>query len=135
MRDLPSPTAETSSRDRLLRASAGLLALLVLTGLAVVGLYSLPLGRSLKPVFLGWLLVLLASYWLYAGLGYRPLLLLQLFAFSAAASIGSVHLVLGLPLLRIAALGLAVLGGVLALINLVGMLRDARRRPPGTSAA
>ena len=29
-----------------------------------------------------WLLVGLALYWLYAGMGYRPLLLLQLMLFS-----------------------------------------------------
>jgi hypothetical protein len=32
------------------------------------------------------LLVVLALYWLYAGMGYRPLLLLQLLLFSAAAA-------------------------------------------------
>lgn len=128
MMDAQPQTAESASRGRLLRASAGLLGLLVLAGLAVIGLFSLPVGAAIKAVALGWLLVVLAGYWLYAGLGYRSLLLLQLLAFSGAASLGSLNLVLGLPVLRSAALGLAGLGGVLALANLLGMLRAAHQR-------
>ena len=54
----------------------------------------LPLGQTTRTSLLAWLLVAVAFYWLYAGLGVRPLLLLQLFLFSAAAALLTAKLVL-----------------------------------------
>jgi hypothetical protein len=74
------------------------------------------------------MLVVLALYWLYAGLGYRPLLLIQLVLFSSAAALLSLKVMLviidvnSLTILRHVARGLIVVGAVCAVTNLMGML-------------
>jgi len=100
----------------------GALALLV-----VPLLRELPLG-STRIILFAWMLVALALYWLYAGMGYRPLLLLQLLLFSAAAALLTAKLLLNiidlrhLGLLRVAARGMIVVGAGLAGANLLAML-------------
>lgn len=90
----------------------------------------LPLGQTTRTSLLAWLLVAVAFYWLYAGLGVRPLLLLQLFLFSAAAALLAAKLflvgigVLRLSLLRRIARVLIMAGAVSAVINLLLMLRS-----------
>src|SRR5262249_750167 len=97
----------------------------------------LPLGHSTRIGMLAWLLVALALYWLFQGMGYRPLLLLQLAIFSLAPPMLSakVLLVAGGPnqgnFLRFLARWLIILGALCAGENLVGMLmiRAQRQRP------
>src|SRR5829696_2007133 len=88
-------TAEDASPRELWKASWRLLLMLATLGLLVVPLIrELPLGQSTRTGLLAWLLVGLALYWLYAGMGYRPLLLLQLLIFSTAATLLSAKLLL-----------------------------------------
>lgn len=94
----------------------------------------LPLGQTTRTSLLAWLLVAVAFYWLYAGLGVRPLLLLQLFLFSTAAALLAAKLflvgigVLRLSLLRRVARVLIMLGAATAIINLVTMLVGVIRK-------
>ena len=81
----------------------------------------------------------LALYWMYAGMGYRPLLLVQLLLFSAAAALLSVKLLLvavtidSLTVLRWMARYLIMAGAVCAGANLTGMLVALTwRQRPGT---
>jgi uncharacterized membrane protein len=110
-------------------------------GLLVVPIIrELPLGQSTRTGLLAWLLVGLAMYWLYAGLGYRPLLLLQLMLFSTAAALLSAKLLLvaadlhRLAVLRYLARGFILVGAGCALANLGGMLIALWRRSRGDSA-
>jgi hypothetical protein len=101
----------------------------------------LPLGQTTRTSLLAWLLVAVAFYWLYAGLGVRPLLLLQLFLFSAAAALLAAKLflvgigVLRLSLLRRVARVLIMAGAATAIVNLimmlVGIVQKSRRRAAG----
>ena len=76
-------TAEDATPSELRRASLRLLLMLLALALLVTPIIrDLPLGKSTRAGLLAWLLVGLALYWLYEGMGYRPLLLLQLFIFS-----------------------------------------------------
>jgi hypothetical protein len=132
----PRPTAEEASPRELWRASLRLL--LMLLALVVVLLpiiRDLPLGESTRTGMLAWLLVALAFYWLTQGMGYRPLLLLQLLIFSIAAMLLSAKVLLVIVdvnrvnFLRTTARWLIVLGAACAGSNLIGMLvRLARRR-------
>jgi hypothetical protein len=77
-----APTAEDATPGQLRRAALRLLVMLVALAVLVVPLIrDLPLGRSTRIGMLAWLLVALAFYWLYKGMGYRPLLLVQLLLF------------------------------------------------------
>ena len=139
-------TAEDASPRELWRASWKLLLMLAALGLLVVPLIrELPLGESSRTGLLAWVLVGLALYWLYAGMGYRPLLLLQLMLFSFAATLLSTKLLLvavdvhRMAVLRYVARGLILVGAGCALANLGGMLlmlwrrsrADANPAPPG----
>ena len=70
----------------------------------------------------------LALYWMYAGMGYRPLLLVQLLLFSTAAALLSVKLLLvaitidSVFVLQWMARYLILAGAVCAGANLTGML-------------
>jgi hypothetical protein len=128
-------TAEDASPRELWRASWRLLLMLAALGLVVVPLIrDLPLGESTRTGLLAWVLVALALYWLYAGMGYRPLLLLQLMLFSCAAALLSTKLLLvavdvrRLAVLRYVARGLILVGAGCALANLGGMLLMLWRR-------
>ena len=138
------PTAEDASPRELWRASWKLLLMLAVLALLVVPLLrELPLGQSTRIGLLAWVLVGLALYWLYAGMGYRPLLLLQLLLFSGAAALLSAKLLLVAmdvhrwAVLRYVARGMILVGAGLAFANLGAMLimlwRRTRRDvvPPG----
>ena len=113
--------------------------ILVLGVLVVPLLLELPLGSASRMGILAWLLVAVAMYWIYAGLGYQPLLLLQLLLFSTAATllITKVALVVvdihRLSVLRRVAAALIMAGAGLALVNLGAMIW-ALLRQRGTSA-
>lgn len=122
-------TAEDASPSELRWASLRLMLMLAALALVVVPiLKDLPLGSSSRTGLLAWLLVVLALYWLYAGLGYRPLLLIQLLLFSSAAALLSLKVFLviidvhSLTILRHVARVLIVLGAACAVTNLMGML-------------
>ena len=138
-------TAEDASPRELWGASWRLLLMLAALGLLVVPIiWELPLGQSSQAGLLAWLLVGLAMYWLYAGMGYRPLLLLQLILFSTAAALLSAKLLLvaidinRLTVLRYLARGLILVGAACAIANLGAMLimfwRRSREDPalPGS---
>jgi hypothetical protein len=133
----PAPhTAEDATAPELRSASLRLMLMLGALALLVVPVFrDLPLGRSSRTGLLAWLLVVLALYWLYAGLGYRPLLLLQLFLFSAAAALISLKVFLvivdvrQLAILRWVARMLIMAGAFCAGANLMGMLVMVWRRP------
>ena len=133
-------TAEDASPRELWRASWKLLLMLVALALLVVPLLrELPLGHGTRTGLLAWMLVALALYWLYAGMGYRPLLLLQLLLFSGAAAFLTARVLLGvmdvseLGLLRAVARGLILIGAGLAGANLLAMLLLLWRRWRGAA--
>jgi drug/metabolite transporter (DMT)-like permease len=136
----PAPhTADDATRSELWRASLRLLLMCLVLALLVVPLVrQLPLGQTSRIGLFAWLLVVLAVYWLYAGLGYQALLLLQLVIFSAAAVLLTTKVALvivgieRLTILRITARWLIIAGAGLAVINLGSMLLAlTRRRRPG----
>lgn len=154
VRDPPTPTLRlipiphsfpeaTPSERR--KAIVRLLVMLLILALLVVPLLrELPLlGASSKTGILAWLLVAVAMYWLYAGLGYQPLLLLQLLLFSAAAMllITKIALVLvginSLSVLRAVARVLIIVGAGLSVLNLGAMLwatiRQGATKSPKTT--
>lgn len=93
------------------------------------------LGPTTKTGILAWVLVIAAMYWMYEGLGFRPLLLLQLLLFSAAAALltTKVALVLvgihRLSILRRVASGLILIGAGLAALNFLLMLWAVFKQP------
>ncbi len=109
----------------------GWLIILVLLGSAV---RALPLGQTTRTGILAWMLVAISLYWLYGGLGYRALLLVQVFLFSTATAIlalkvGLVTLgVEGFQGLRLFARGLILAGGLCAGVNMGAMLVASLRR-------
>ena len=128
-------TAEDATPQELKRATVRLLVMLVLLGILVVPFLLLfPGGETTRIGLLAWLLVALALYWLYAGLGYQPVLLIQLLAFSAAAALLTTKaalLLVGIAqvgVLRWSARVLIILGTLLALGNLGSMWLALRRR-------
>lgn len=129
-------TAEDATASELRGASFRLMLMLAALALLVVPLLrDLPLGKSSRTGVFAWLLVVLAVYWLYAGMGYRPLLLVQLFLFSAAAALLSLKVFLviidvrELAILRQVARLLIMAGACCAGANLMGMLVMIWRRP------
>lgn len=134
MHDPALHTAENATPQELRRAALRLLGMLVLLGLLVVPFLLLfPGGETTRIGLLAWLLVALALYWLYAGLGYQPVLLIQLMAFSAAAALLTTKaalLLVGIAqvgVLRWSARILIILGALLAVGNLGTMLLALRR--------
>jgi len=132
----PAPhTADDADRSELWRASFRLLLICLPLALLVVPLLrELPLGPTGRTSLLAWLLVAVAVYWLYAGLGYQALLLLQLVTFSAASVLltTKVALVLvgidRLSVLRHTARWLILAGAVMAVLNFGSMLVALIRR-------
>ena len=125
----PPHTAEEATANELRRASARLLFMLLALALLVVPIIrDLPLGHSTRIGMLAWLLVGLALYWLFQGMGYRPLLLLQLVLFSVAATMLSAKVLLAIVdvnqvnFLRYVPRWLIMLGALCAGVNLLGML-------------
>lgn len=136
---LPNPadhTAEDATPGELRRGVLVLVVMFAVLALLVVPvLRDLPLlGRSTRTGIFAWLLVGLALFWMYTGMGYRPLLLIQLVLFSAAAAVIMVKLVLvaldidKAPILRILARHLILAGATCAGVNLAGMLVAATMR-------
>jgi hypothetical protein len=133
-------TAEDATPGELRRSVLTLLLMLAALGLLVAPLLAdLPLlGRSTRTAIFAWLLVGLALYWMYAGMGYRPLLLVQLLLFSTAAALLSVKLLLvavtidSLTVLRWMARYLIIAGAVCAGANLTGMLLALTWQRPNT---
>jgi hypothetical protein len=135
-------TAEDASPRELWQASWKLLLMLAFLGLLVVPLLrELPVGQSSRIGLLAWMLVALALYWLYAGMGYRPLLLLQLGLFSGAAALLTAKLLLvaidvhELTILRYVARGMILVGTGLAGVNLGGLLLQLVRRSRQNTSA
>ena len=134
-------TAEDATPGELRRSVLILLLMLAALALLVTPLLrDLPLlGKSTRTAILAWLLVGLALYWMYAGMGYRPLLLVQLLLFSAAAALLSVKLLLvavtidSLTILRWIARWLIMAGAVVAGANLTGMLIALTLKQTGPS--
>jgi len=125
----PPHTAEEATASELRRASARLLFMLLALALLVVPIIrDLPLGHSTRIGMLAWLLVGLALYWLFQGMGYRPLLLLQLVLFSVAATMLTAKVLLAIldvnqvNFLRYVARWLIMLAALCAGANLLGML-------------
>ena len=135
-------TAEDATPGELRRSVLILLLMLAALGLLVAPLLAdLPLlGRSTRTALFAWLLVGLALYWMYAGMGYRPLLLVQLLLFSTAAALLSVKLLLvavtidSLTVLRWMARYLIIAGAVCAGANLTGMLLALTWQKPNTQS-
>jgi hypothetical protein len=128
-------TAENATTQELRRAALRLLAMLVLLAILVVPFLMLfPAGETTRIGLLAWLLVALAFYWLYAGMGYQAVLLLQLLTFSAAATLLTTKAALVLvgigqvAVLRYSARVLVILGTLMALGNLGSMWLALRRR-------
>ena len=117
------------------RASLWLFVMLLLLAFVVVPLVrDLPFGTTTRTGLLAWLLVLLALYWLYAGMGFQPLLLLQLVIFSAAAVLLTTKAALvlvgieRLSILRRTAKALIMIGADFAGLNVVALLVMPRLR-------
>ncbi len=124
----PRHTAEEATPLELRGAIIRLLAMLVSLAILVIPLIrELPLGASTKTSVLAWLLVVLALYWLYSGLGYRALLLIQLLLFSAAAAVITARIIMvaleitSFSIIRRAAQALVYAGLGCAALNLGGM--------------
>ena len=122
-------TAEDATPGELWRSAFVLVLMLIALVLLVLpALRDLPLGKSTRAGIFAWILVGLALYWMWAGMGYRPLLLCQLLFFSAAAALLSAKLVLvaisveGLTVIRDLARLLIQAGAMCAGANLGGML-------------
>jgi len=135
MKDEAPPTAEEASNRELLWASVRLLLFLVALAFVVVPIVrDLPLGQTTRTGLLAWLLVAMALYWLFAGLGYRPILLVQLLIFSIAAMALSAKVLIvaigidRLSILRRSARVLIMLGAACAGLNLGLMLFTLFRR-------
>src|SRR5262245_20524320 len=95
MREPAQHTVEEATAAELLQSSVRLLVTLAILALLVVPVIrDLPLGQTTRTGILAWLLVVLALYWLYAGMGLRPLLLIQLLLFSGAAALLSAKVLL-----------------------------------------
>lgn len=133
---IPVSFTDASLRERI-RATFELLVFLVLLAWLVVPLLRTLafLGPTTKTGILAWVLVVAAMYWMYEGLGFRPLLLLQLLLFSAAAALltTKVALVLvgihRLSILRRVASGLIMVGAAVAALNFLMMLWGVFRQP------
>jgi hypothetical protein len=123
-------TAEDATPGELRRSVIVLLLMLAALGLLVAPLLSdlQLLARGTRTAIFAWLLVGLALYWMYAGMGYRPLLLVQLLLFSTAAALLSVKLLRvavtidNVFVLQWLARYLILAGAVCAGANLTGML-------------
>lgn len=133
---------EEASRHEIFWASVRLLVMLLILALVLVPLLrGLPLGQTTRTGLLAWLLVLIVLYWMYAGLGYRSLLLLQLLLFSTAATFLTTKAMLvlvgikRLSILRRTARDLIIAGAALAAINLIAMVIAMLKQSDGGRSA
>lgn len=138
VRNSGSTSDEEAARSELKRSIWLLIMIVVVTLLVTLLLGTLPLKPGPRTSIPAWLLVLLALYCLYAGMGYWPLLMLQLVAFSCAATLltGRAALVIlsvhRLAFLRQSAGFLILIGAGCALVNLgltiVSLVHQRRER-------
>ena len=141
MNDELHTAAEATPRQLLWDSVRLLLMFLVLALLVVPLIRDMPLGQTTRTGLLAWLLVFLSFYWLYRGLGFQPLLMLQLFVFSVAAVLLTTKagLVLvgieRLSILRRTARVLIQIGAALGALNLglmlAALLKKARKPAVG----
>jgi hypothetical protein len=139
MPDSTPHSADEAGPGELWRSSLRLMLMLAALAVILVPLIrDLPLGQTTRTGILAWLLVALGFYWLYAGLGYRALLLVQLLLFSAAAVLLTTKaglVLIGvdrLNILRRTAKGVILAGAACAGINLLAMLVALIRRRRAT---
>lgn len=128
-------TAQEATPRQLVWDIVGLVLMFALLALLLVPVIrELPLGQTTRTGILAWLLVLLSFFWLYRGMGFQPLLMVQLLVFSVAAVLLTTKagLVLvgvdRLSILRRTARILIQVGAAIALLNLVMMLVQLIRR-------
>ena len=122
-------TAEEATPGELRRSAFILVLMLIaLVVLVLPVLKDLPLGRGTRTGIFAWLLVALALYWMWAGMGYRPLLLCQLLFFSAAAALITAKLLM----VAVSIEGLVIMRDMSRLLIQAG--RALRRRQPGRDA-
>lgn len=128
-------TAQEATPRQLVWDIVGLVLMFALLALLLVPVIrDLPLGQTTRTGILAWLLVLLSFFWLYRGMGFQPLLMVQLLVFSVAAVLLTTKagLVLvgvdRLSILRRTARILIQVGAAIAILNLVMMLVQLIRR-------
>lgn len=128
-------TAQEATPRQLVWDIVGLVLMFALLALLLVPVIrELPLGQTTRTGILAWLLVLLSFFWLYRGMGFQPLLMVQLLVFSVAAVLLTTKagLVLvgvdRLSILRRTARILIQVGAAIAILNLVMMLVQLIRR-------
>lgn len=131
-------SAEHATPSELRRSIWAMIVMLAVLALLIAPLLDgLPLGPSPRIGILAWLLVVLAFYWLYAGMGYLPLLVFQLLLFSCAAALltGKTALIVldvhRLPVLRHTASVLVILGAGCVVVNLGVMVLALIRQKRG----
>jgi hypothetical protein len=136
----PNGVSANTTASRIWRTSLRLLLWLVALALLVIPIIrAMPLGDTTTVGIFAWLLVGVALYWLFTDLGYRPLLLMQLFLFSAAVACLSAKVflvsigVLRLSILRRTAVWLILFGAICATLNVLLMLLNLFRPPPPES--
>lgn len=136
----PGNSAERATLAELRKSTLDLLAMFVVLALLVVPVIrALPLGQTTRTGILAWLLVALSLYWLYAGYGFRPFLIIQLALFSIAASllVTKVGLVLvgttRLSILPRTAKALIMAGALAGVVNLGLMLVALIKRAAAAS--
>ena len=135
MLEQPRPQAGRPDSGHRWRDTLWLCTMLLLLAFVVVPLLrDLPFGATTRTGLLAWLLVLLALYWMYAGLGLQPFLLLQLVIFSAAAVLLTAKGILvlvgieTLGVLRRTAKALILMGACLSGLNLLALILVPRWR-------
>jgi hypothetical protein len=136
VRNSGSSSDEAAVRSELKRSILLLVMIVVVAVVVTLLLSALPLKPSPRTGIPTWLLVVLALYSLYAGIGYWPLLVFQLAAFSCAATLltGRTALIIlsvqSLAFLRDSAGLLILVGAGCAVVNLglmIGLLVQQRR--------
>lgn len=135
---IPPDEPPDSLRGRVRRTSLRLLVWLVVIALLMVPLLEdFPLGDTSRAGVIAWILVGIALYWLFTDMGYKPLLLFQLFFFSAAVALLTAKVLLvtiGVyrgPILRRVAIWFILFGAVCAGLNVaISFLDNVRRRAP-----
>jgi hypothetical protein len=137
MSSFSSDATPTTLRRKVQQTGLRLLIWLVVMGLLVVPLLKdFPLGDTSRAGILALILVGVAIYWLFTDMGYRPLLLFQVFFFSAAVACLSAKVLLvslgvnRLTILRRLAIWLILFGALCAggnvAITFLDLLRGGR---------
>lgn len=135
MSELPPDDSPDSAPGPARRTGLRLLVWLIVLILLIVPLLEdFALGDTSRAGVIGLLLVGIALYWLFTDTGYKPLLLFQLFFFSAAVALLTAKVFLVAmgsergPILRRAAIWFILFGVVCAGLNVVISFIDILRR-------